>query len=292
MLRQQTLIALAAMTLVAPGTICAQDARPNAYRRTPWHLVDTWWDVGRDHPFESYSVDVTISQPVPAESRLYIAPIGLGHLNNTPFYGGIQTQADGYSKANPRLRGIGPGFLMSMWGERSHSAIRPSAGGLFQSSGHEGDFVSVRRPFAWKAGTFTYKLIAMDKQVIDSKPYTWVGAFVLVHAENENVFVGALRFPGDKLVLGRQLANFVEIYGPTIPVDKIPRVTITFGNLKINGQPVVQPTARAVYPKGVPDFAEAKAQDGQLVIVVGRPVIKRTRRRQSLIPGVATPPSR
>ena len=63
---------------------------------------------------------------MPASVNLYIAPIGLGHLNKTPFYGGIQTQADGYQKKDRRLRKIGPGYLMSMWGQRGHDAIRPS----------------------------------------------------------------------------------------------------------------------------------------------------------------------
>ena len=78
------------------------------------------------------------AQDLPASTNLYIAPIGLGHLNKIPFYGGIQTQIDGNSKEDRRLRKLGPGFLMSMWGERSPAAIRPSLGGFWQSSGHEG----------------------------------------------------------------------------------------------------------------------------------------------------------
>jgi len=62
------------------------------YAPMPWHLVDTWWDIGGDTPFESLSVDVTISDDVPSSVNLYIAPIGLGHLSKTVFYGGIQTQ--------------------------------------------------------------------------------------------------------------------------------------------------------------------------------------------------------
>ena len=119
------------------------------YAPMPWHLVDTWWDIGQENPFESLAVDVTISDDVPSSVNLYISPIGLGHLSKTPFYGGIQTQADGYTKNDPKLRPIGPGFLFSMWGERSHDAIRPSDGGFLQSSGDEGDFVSVGRQFAW-----------------------------------------------------------------------------------------------------------------------------------------------
>ena len=108
------------------------------FNRMPWHLVDLWWDLGRQLPFESYSMDVTISEDVPSTTNLYIAPIGLAYLSQTPFYGGIQTQADGHTKTSRRIRKIGPGFLMSMWGQRSLDAIRPSLGGLCQSSGHEG----------------------------------------------------------------------------------------------------------------------------------------------------------
>ena len=183
------------------------------YAPMPWHLVDTWWDIGQDTPFESLAVDVTISDDVPSSVNLYISPIGLGHLSKTSFYGGIQTQADGYTKKDQKLRTIGPGFLFSMWGERSLDAIRPSEGGFFQSSGHEGDFVSVRRPYEWKKGKYTYRLTRMDQEMIDGKPFTWVGAFVYSHEKDENVFVGALRFKGENLVLDRKVANFVEVYG-------------------------------------------------------------------------------
>jgi hypothetical protein len=69
----------------------------------PWHLVDIWWGIGEDVPFESYSLDVGISDDVLSSVNLYIAPIGLGHLSKTPFYGGIQTQADGYDRSNCRM---------------------------------------------------------------------------------------------------------------------------------------------------------------------------------------------
>ena len=29
------------------------------YAPIPWHLVDTWWDLGKETPFESLAVDVT-----------------------------------------------------------------------------------------------------------------------------------------------------------------------------------------------------------------------------------------
>jgi hypothetical protein len=260
-----------------------QTAKPKEYPPPPWHLVDLWWDIGQDQPFESYSIDVDISDNVPSSVNLYIAPIGLGHLSKTPFYGGIQTQADGYTKQDQHLRKIGPGFIFSMWGERGLDAIRPSIGAFCQSSGHEGDFVSVRRPYEWKKGKFTYKIVRMDKEEIDGKPATWVGVFVLPHEKQENVFVGALRFKGENLVLSRRVASFVEVYGRRIPVSEIPKVTVTFGNLTVNGKPAKVTAAEAIYPKRVPDYAEAMAKDGTVVVRVGEPVANRTKRKVQLI---------
>jgi hypothetical protein len=255
------------------------------YARMPWHLVDIWWDLGEEKLFQSYSLDVTIGDDVPSSTNLYIAPIGLGHLSKTPFYGGIQTQADGHTKKDRRVRKLGPGFLLSMWGERGLDAIRPSLGGFCQSSGHEGDFVSVRRPYAWHKGTYTFKVVRMDEEQVEGRPCTWVGAFVYSHDEDENVFVGALRFKGEDLVLSRKVASFVEVYGRRIPVAEIPRVTVTLGNLAVNGRRVEVASAEAIYPKGVPDRADAVAKDGRLVITVGEPVEGRTKRSVRLIPG-------
>jgi len=249
---------------LAAGTASAQQN----FRPMPWHLVDIWWDTGEDRPFESYAIDVTISEAVPSSVNRYIAPIGLGQLSGTKFYGGIQTMADGYTKQIRRLRKIGPGFLMSMWGQRTLDAIRPSLGGLCQSSGHEGDFVSVRRPYEWSKGTYTYRVVHMDKEMVEGQPFTWVGAFVYSHGKDENVFVGALRFAGENLVLDRKIASFVEVYGRAIPVEQIPKVSVTFGNLRGNGHPVETPAATAIYPDGVPDYADTTAQDGRLVVRV------------------------
>ena len=134
-------------------------------------------------------------------------------------------------------------------------------------------------------GTAIYRLTRMDQQMIDGKPYTWVGAFVYSHEKDENVFVGALWFKGEKLVLDRKVANFVEVYGRQRPVADIPKVTVTFGPPVVNGTTTKNPTAEASYPKGVPDYADAVAKDGSLVITVGQAVEGREKRRVKLIDG-------
>ena len=277
MIIRLALILWGAFLFVSPVT-----AEEKPFARMPWHLVDLWWDIGEDTLFESYSVRVTISDDIPDTQNLYLAPIGLGHLNKTPFYGGIQTQADGYTKHNKQLRKLGPGFLMSMWGERSLEAIRPSLGGFFQSSGHEGDFVSIRRPYKWTKGTYTYKIIRMDKEVINGKPFTWVGAFVFSHEKDENIFIGALRFKGDNLMLSHKVASFVEVYGQRKPVAEIPKLTVTFGDLRVNGKAATVKSVEAIYPKDVPDYADAKINAGSVVIKVGLPVTERTTRHVKL----------
>ncbi len=81
---------------------------------------------------------------------------------------------------------------------------------------------------------------------------TWVGAFVYSHEKDENLFVGALRFKGEKLVLESKIANFVEVYGRRRPVEDIPKVTITFGPPVVNGTAARNPKAGSRLPQRRP----------------------------------------
>ena len=124
----------------------------------------------------------------------------------------------------------------------------------------------------------------MDRDEADGKPATWVGAFVHSHEKDENIFVGALRFPGENPRLGAKVANFVEIYGAKKPVSEIPRLEIVFGPPVVNGRKAAVVAADAVYPKGVPDVATTTAIDGNLVVRLGDELESRPARRVRLIP--------
>jgi hypothetical protein len=52
----------------------------------------------------------------------------------------------------------------------------------------------------------------------------------------------------------------------------------------VNGAPVERPSATAVCPKRIPDYAEAVARDEQLVVKVGDPVPDQKERRAQLLP--------
>ncbi len=77
-------------------------------------------------------MDVTVSDDVPSTVNLYIAPIGLGHLSKTPFYGGIQTQSDGYTKKDPKLRPSARVSVLDVGRAAAPTPSGPRTAGFFQ----------------------------------------------------------------------------------------------------------------------------------------------------------------
>ena len=108
--------------------------------------------------------------------------------------------------------------------------------------------------------------------MINGKPHTWVTASVVSHANKKTFPIGALRFPGAKLRLSRQLAGFIEIYGPRIPLKQIPQITVTFETWRINGKATPPTRAVAVYPRNVPQYATSRADGKKTLGTIGTPV--------------------
>jgi len=217
--------------------------------RLPWHMVNIWWNTKGEVPdFSEFSVDIDISTDIPAEKyNLYISPF-FGTINGSSIYGGIQTNCNGWDAMKPedqkRLHG-GHGFIFSRWSDKPDltlADVRATPGGFVEAAGYEGNFVSGRRPYPWTAGKYTFSLRRMDTQMADGKPFTWVGAFVHEHATHKDVFVNALRFPGDKLVHNGKSAAFLEFYSTeklhTPPdIASLPPLEVKFSNLRFNGAP-------------------------------------------------------
>ena len=140
----------------------------------PWHLVDLVWHLR--HPPEqeraalrSLSLDVTVAHAGEAhagEVPFYIAPIfsrmpfrrpdGTEAETTLNWYGGLQTDCGGYRYPEPSSneearRTLGAAAIFSRWDERRAECARVAPDtGLWESSGYEGDFVSVRNkvPFS------------------------------------------------------------------------------------------------------------------------------------------------
>jgi hypothetical protein len=244
----------------------------------PWHLVDIWWNFEGPIPhFESLSVDVTIDRDIPSTHNLYIAPVGVAKINGLQFYGGLQSNINGWASKESRTRvHPGKGAIFSRWSHDKKQPIglghvRTAVNGLCESAGYEGQFCSVRRPFAWSKGTYTYSIVKGDTETVDDQPHTWFHCLVRSHETGMTTYIGSLRFEGTDFTFWSRQAAFAEVYAThKIPRAGIPKVTITFGYPLINGSTPPLKNASAHYnPSGSPACATARKDDTTVVVEIG-----------------------
>lgn len=267
---------------LASVTLTTADAADQSSKKElpqPWHLADIWWDFAQPTPhFESLDIDVTIDRDVPSTVNLYVAPCGLGDFSGAKFYGGLQTNCNGWpSKEQHERESIGKGGIFSRWGtgKLSVAQARGAEGTHYEAADYEGDFVSVRRPFQWGKGSYTWSLRACDTEKLDGKDYTWVSCFITAHDTGSSRYIGSLRFEGKDLTFWDHHSAFVEVYSTAeIPHSGVPEVKVTFGYPRINGQPPKLKSARVVHPgpgepSGAPDTATATGDGSNVVVTVG-----------------------
>ncbi len=263
----------------------------------PWHVANIWWDFEKpvEH-FVSLEVDVTIDRDVPSDYNLYISPCGIAKINGLQFYGGIQTNINGWADKESRERvHRGKGGIFSRWSSDKTTPIglehvrTVAEDCLVESAGYEGEFASVRRPFAWTKGTYTW-CITKGATEGDS---TWFTCTIR-DAKGAVHEVGSLRFEGSDFTFWEKHSAFVEVYSTSkIPKSGIPKVNVTFGWPRLNGAKVLLKKAHAYYPdKGgpdSPDCAWVKADGENCVVEVG-PIFKRdeAKRRHDLVLGSKT----
>jgi hypothetical protein len=230
----------------------------------PWGLTNIWWELPPQPEFRSLAVSVEIAEDVPEGCRLYIAPVGLAWLGDTPFYGGLLVGAPLPDGGSGRIA------LFSRWHERRPDFIREAPGGFSQSAGYEGDFIGVRRPVPWRRGRYTISFAIIGRDP-DGRG-TWVGQSVRDDATGALWQIGALCFPGERLSLRGHMAAFVEMFGAPIRPRAIPATRVRFGNLRINGVPVPLRQALVRYRTTMPPYARVRPHaEGAVTIETGRP---------------------
>ena len=268
-----------------------------ALPKSPWHVANIWWDFTQpvEH-FTSLEMDVTIDHDVPSTYNLYISPVGLAKLNEMQFYGGIQTNINGWANKESRERVFpGKGAIFSRWSSDKKTPIgldhvqTAAADCLVESAGYEGEFASVRRPFAWTKGTYTYCITKGKTETVKGIECTWFDCQIKDSSGQAHP-VGSLRFEGTDFTFWAKNSAFVEVYSTSkIPRSNIPKVTVTFGWPRLNGKKVDLKKASAFYPSaatgktGSPDCAQIKADGENCVVEVG-PIFKRdeAKRRHDL----------
>lgn len=247
----------------------------------PWHMADVWWHfANKTEHFESLSVDVTIDRDVPSAYNLYVAPVGIAQMNGFDFYGGLQTNINGWKTKEDHKRVFpGKGAIFSRWSNDKKTPIglahlRMPADGLCESAGYEGEFCSVRRPLLWTKGTYTYSIVKGDTETIDGQPHTWFHCIIRNHATGALTSIGSLRFEGTDFTFWEKNAAFVEIYSTEkIPSSGIPKVNVTFGYPRINGVAPVLKEAFVNHPQtgraASPACAKEHAEGANVVVEIG-----------------------
>ena len=205
----------------------------------PWHMVDLWYDFQQTVAnFEKLEVEVTIDRDVPDSYNLYIAPVGIARINGIDFYGGLQTNVNGWATKTSRTRvHPGMGAIFSRWSQDkktpfSLAHVRTVKNGLCESAGYEGAFCSVRLPFRWGKGTYVYSIVKGKAEGGKS----WFNCSVRSKETGETTDVGGLLFEGAVFSFWARHSAFVEVYATSkIPRSGIPRVKVTFGYPLLNG---------------------------------------------------------
>ena len=250
--------------------------------RLPWHLVDLWWDFEEPiRNFESFSMDITIDRDIPSTYNLYIAPVGVAEMNGLMFYGGLQSNINGWDSKESRKRvHPGAGGIFSRWSKDKMKPIglehvRMAKGGLCESAGYEGQFCSVRRPFQWRKGTYTFSIVKGDLDTSTEELSTWFYATVLEQATGAQTFIGGIRFEGENFSWWPRHAAFVEVYSTEkIPLSGIPKVQVTFAYPKFNGVEPKLKKASAHYnvtgPAAAPPCANARVAGNAVIIEVDK----------------------
>ncbi len=253
----------------------------------PWHLADIWWTFeNATTNFETLEVEVTVDRDVPATCNLYVSPCGIAKINNLDFYGGLQSNINGWANATNQTRvHPGKGAIFSRWSNDKKTPVGLEnvrvAGSdcLIESAGYEGEFASVRRPFAWTKGTYTYKISKAQTEIANGQTNTWFTCRVKDSAGQVHE-IGSLRFEGADFTFCARHAAFVEVYSTEkIPQSDIPEVKVTFGYPRLNGNCPQLKSARVVHPaageqSAAPDAATAVADGANVVVTLG-PIFER-----------------
>ena len=171
--------------------------------------IDWRWEHGQDN-FRELVTDFTIHNDVGdwSDEHGYYLILIQNQISGVGFYFGLQTDV---SAPFYPYRG-GKGVIFSRWETRDLSNARwDQSDGWTQSSGHEGDFIGVRRSYDWDTGDYRIR-IAPDGLDSDGE---WFGLWITDLAADEETWIGSLKFPmlnGTATFVPHSSAT-IEIYG-------------------------------------------------------------------------------
>ena len=205
----------------------------------PVAMVGAWWNWS-NQSLSEITVDIEIHNDVhlSGDNGLYLFGCQ-GNVNRPRYYFGLQTDIQDPATGGGR----GKGLIFSRWQTRDLANARIPDDGWTQSSGHEGDFIGVRRSYDWGKGKYR---VRMAQDGPDDSIGRWYGIWITDLTTSSVTWIGSLRFPytaGIAPQILPQCYNTIEVYGvqPIAPED-IPNWKVTMGPHRGNGQPATLTT--------------------------------------------------
>jgi hypothetical protein len=225
-------------------------ARADEIKALPWHLMDYRYEFGQALPFQTLAITLDITADPDPKEYVYICALW-GYIGEESFYFGLQSDLH---------EGLG-GRSFTGWGTGDPADSRPAVDGWVVPPGpntpDEGLSLSVRRPFDWGDGRYTFVL--QRRPGTDLVLSSWVDLMVFNHQSGQWIDGGGLRFSSSALALGHRPVTFAEIYGRNrgrfgsaeAQAKGLDSVTLVIHPLVVDGK-VVAPAGHVVQPKKVP----------------------------------------
>jgi hypothetical protein len=207
---------------VCAGELCCSEPELSGGFSLPAHVTWTHWEFSPARTTELVA-DVRILHDPGSEVGLYFSPMSAVEIDGTQFYLGLQTDIN-----MPGQGAVGKGFIFSQFGTLERSAIRVAPGGFFEQGTHEGNFIGVRLPFEWTAGSYKLRLHWQESEGAAD----WFALSVTDAASNLEHFAGALRFdradPATRATIGTRVTSFTEIYAGATDYAEVPLWSLAY----------------------------------------------------------------
>jgi hypothetical protein len=226
--------AIALLTFVGSDkSVAANDTK------VPAGLTYIWWRFGQAE-FEDFQIDVTIHNDVEARPGMYFQ-MYQGRIGEVGIYFGLQTDV-----FEPGKGGQGKGLIFSRWKTRDLADTRAVSDGWAQSAGYEGDFVGIRKPYAWTNHRYRLRLTVVD----EDEAGLWYGFFILDYDTKREDYAGAIRFPkqdGKRPRIRDGGGTWTEVYSGVKDSSEIPRWHVSIDGCYADNRKIRAQTATSDY---------------------------------------------
>lgn len=183
-------------------------------------MANIWWEWEESKSkFRELAIDFTIhNDPSDWSDRhgLYLMLCN-SQISDIGFYFGLQTDV-----SDPERGVRGKGIIYSRWETRDLANARTAdpTEGWTESSGHEGDFIGVRRSYNWTAGDYRARIAPDGAPDTDGE---WYGVWITELSSGITTWGGSLKFPfvDGRTAIESPTYTTLEIYGNAIirPID-------------------------------------------------------------------------